>query len=128
MQGLMMDYQLNVPAIMQRAERLVGQLVKMFVNSGADNKRRDSQDARKFIEEEIREHEAKLVASENQLRDFKLKNFGVTRHGRVVFYDYDEICPLTECNFRRIPEPRDEAEEMAGTPWYTRPERSNFEP
>jgi polysaccharide chain length determinant protein (PEP-CTERM system associated) len=62
----------------QRAERLVGQLVKMFVNSGADNKRRDSQDARKFIEEEIREHEAKLVASENQLRDFKLKNFGVT--------------------------------------------------
>ena len=62
----------------QRAERLVGQLVKMFVNSGADNKRKDSQDARKFIEEEIREHEAKLVASENQLRDFKLKNFGVT--------------------------------------------------
>ena len=62
----------------QRAERLVGQLVKMFVNSGADNKRRDSQEARKFIEEEIREHETKLVASENQLRDFKLKNFGVT--------------------------------------------------
>ena len=61
-----------------RAERLVAQLVKMFVNSGADNKRKDSQDARKFIDEEIREHEAKLVASENQLRDFKLKNFGVT--------------------------------------------------
>lgn len=62
----------------QRAERLVAQLVKMFVNSGSDNKRKDSQEARKFIEEEIREHEAKLVASENQLRDFKLKNFGVT--------------------------------------------------
>ena len=62
----------------QRAERLVAQLVKMFVNSGADNKRRDSQDARKFIDEEIREHEAKLMVSENQLKDFKLKNFGVT--------------------------------------------------
>ena len=62
----------------QRAERLVAQLVKMFVNSGADNKRKDSQDARKFIEVEIREHEAKLVAAENQLKDFKLKNFGVT--------------------------------------------------
>jgi polysaccharide chain length determinant protein (PEP-CTERM system associated) len=62
----------------QRAERLVAQLVKMFVNSGSDNKRKDSQDARKFIDEEIREHEAKLVVSENQLKDFKLKNFGVT--------------------------------------------------
>ncbi|NYY75730.1 hypothetical protein DMI70_01790 [Escherichia coli] len=31
-----------------------------------------------------------------------LKNFGVTRHGRVVFYDYDEICYMTEVNFRDI--------------------------
>jgi isocitrate dehydrogenase kinase/phosphatase len=51
--------------------------------------------------------------------DMLLKNFGVTRHGRVVFYDYDEICPLTECNFRVIPEPRSEAEELASKPWYT---------
>ncbi|TGD74133.1 bifunctional isocitrate dehydrogenase kinase/phosphatase [Mangrovimicrobium sediminis] len=51
--------------------------------------------------------------------DMLLKNFGVTRHGRVVFYDYDEIQPLTECNFREIPKPRTEAEEMASKPWYT---------
>lgn len=51
--------------------------------------------------------------------DMLLKNFGVTRHGRVVFYDYDEIVPLLECNFRMIPEPRTEAEEMASKPWYT---------
>jgi isocitrate dehydrogenase kinase/phosphatase len=51
--------------------------------------------------------------------DMLLKNFGVTRHGRVVFYDYDEIMPLTECNFRRIPEPRTEEEEMSGQPWYS---------
>ncbi len=38
--------------------------------------------------------------------DMLLKNFGVTRHGRVVFYDYDEICFLTEANFRHIPAPR----------------------
>ena len=50
--------------------------------------------------------------------DMLLKNFGVTRHGRVVFYDYDEICLLTDCNFRRIPEPRTEEEEMSATPWY----------
>ena len=47
-----------------------------------------------------------------------LKNFGVTRHGRVVFYDYDEICLLTECNFRTMPEPRTEDEVMAAEPWF----------
>ena len=62
----------------RRAERVLTQLVKMFVSSGASTKRKDSQDARHFIEEEIREHEAKLVASEERLKDFKLKNFGVT--------------------------------------------------
>ena len=51
--------------------------------------------------------------------DMLLKNFGVTRHGRVVFYDYDEIQPLLEVNFRKIPPPRDEYEEMSGRPWYT---------
>lgn len=50
--------------------------------------------------------------------DMLLKNFGVTRHGRVVFYDYDELCPLTDCNFRRIPEAQTEEQEMASTPWY----------
>jgi isocitrate dehydrogenase kinase/phosphatase len=51
--------------------------------------------------------------------DMLLKNFGVTRHKRVVFYDYDEICPLTQCNFRRIPEPQTEEQEMSLRPWYT---------
>ncbi len=51
--------------------------------------------------------------------DMLLKNFGVTRHGRVVFYDYDEICYLTDVNFRAIPEPRTPEEEMASEPWYS---------
>lgn len=51
--------------------------------------------------------------------DMLLKNFGVTRHGRVVFYDYDEICFLTEANFRRIPAPRTPEDEMASEPWYS---------
>ncbi|MEB0078157.1 bifunctional isocitrate dehydrogenase kinase/phosphatase [Pseudomonas sp. CCI3.2] len=51
--------------------------------------------------------------------DMLLKNFGVTRHGRVVFYDYDEICFLTEANFRRIPEPRTPEDEMSSEPWYS---------
>ena len=51
--------------------------------------------------------------------DMLLKNFGVTRHGRVVFYDYDEIVPLTACQFRKIPQARSYMEEMADEPWYT---------
>ena len=50
--------------------------------------------------------------------DVLLKNFGVTRHGRVVFYDYDEICLLTECNFRAMPEPRTDEEALAAEPWF----------
>ncbi len=50
--------------------------------------------------------------------DMLLKNFGVTRHGRVVFYDYDELTFLTECNFRRFPEPQTFEQEMASEPWY----------
>ncbi|UCC55206.1 MAG: bifunctional isocitrate dehydrogenase kinase/phosphatase [Gammaproteobacteria bacterium] len=51
--------------------------------------------------------------------DLLVKNFGVTSYGRVVFYDYDEIQPLTECNFRRIPPPRYPEDEMAAEPWYS---------
>ena len=51
--------------------------------------------------------------------DMMLKNFGVTRHGRVVFYDYDEIVYMTECNFRHIPPARSIEEEMMDTPWYS---------
>ena len=51
--------------------------------------------------------------------DMLLKNFGVTRHGRVVFYDYDESCYLTEVNFRKIPEARYPEDEMSSEPWYS---------
>ena len=51
--------------------------------------------------------------------DMLLKNFGVTRHGRVVFYDYDEISYLTEVNFRNIPEARFPEDEMSAEPWYS---------
>ena len=51
--------------------------------------------------------------------DMLWKNFGVTRNGKVVFYDYDEIEYLTDCNFRKVPEPRNEEEAMSGDVWYT---------
>jgi isocitrate dehydrogenase kinase/phosphatase len=50
--------------------------------------------------------------------DMLLKNFGVTRHGRVIFYDYDELVLLTDCNFRSIPRARGIDEEMSDEPWF----------
>lgn len=51
--------------------------------------------------------------------DMLLKNFGVTTNNKVVFYDYDEVTYLTDCHFRKIPEPMYPEQEMASEPWYT---------
>ncbi len=59
-----------------------------------------------------------LVAANIFPGDMLWKNFGVTRHGKVVFYDYDEIEYLTDCRFRRVPAPRNEEEEMSGEVWW----------
>jgi len=59
-----------------------------------------------------------LVAANIFPGDMLWKNFGVTRHGKVVFYDYDEIEYVTDCHFRRVPAPRNEEDEMSGEIWY----------
>lgn len=50
--------------------------------------------------------------------DLLLKNFGVTRHGRVIFYDYDELCLVTECRFRELPQASSHEDEMSGEAWF----------
>ena len=50
--------------------------------------------------------------------DMLLKNFGVTRHGRVVFYDYDEICHMDEIRIRAVPRAQTPEQEMSAEPWY----------
>ena len=50
--------------------------------------------------------------------DLLLKNFGVTRHGRVIFYDYDELCQVTDCNFRDLPQATNPEDEMRGEAWF----------
>lgn len=50
--------------------------------------------------------------------DLLLKNFGVTRQGRIVFYDYDELGRVTDCEFRDLPPARSGEEELAGEPWF----------
>ena len=51
--------------------------------------------------------------------DLLLKNFGVTRYGRVVFYDYDEIGYVTDYTFRRMPTPSDDDDDMRGNDWFS---------
>ena len=50
--------------------------------------------------------------------DLLLKNFGVTRHGRVVFYDYDELCLVTDCYFRDVPEATHDEDELRPESWF----------
>ncbi len=59
-----------------------------------------------------------LAASDVFPGDLLLKNFGVTSHGRVIFYDYDEVCLVSECVFRDLPQPRYEEEETSAEPWF----------
>jgi len=67
-----------------------------------------------------------LAASNIFPGDLLTKNFGVTRHGRVVFYDYDELCFLTDCDFRKLPEARTPEEEIAAEPWFSVREHDVF--
>lgn len=60
-----------------------------------------------------------LVAANIFPGDMLWKNFGTTRNGKVVFYDYDEIEYITDCHFRRVPEPRNEEDELSGEIWYS---------
>ena len=58
--------------------------------------------------------------------DMLMKNFGVTRWGRVVFYDFDEICPLTQCNFRDVPQTQNALEELSSHSYFDIDENDIF--
>lgn len=60
-----------------------------------------------------------LAASNIFPGDLLTKNFGLTRRGRVVFYDYDELCFLTDCNFRELPQSQTYEEEISAEPWFS---------
>jgi len=59
-----------------------------------------------------------LAASNVFPGDLLLKNFGVTSHGRVIFYDYDELCLVSDCVFRDLPRARNDEEETSAEPWF----------
>lgn len=59
-----------------------------------------------------------LAATNIFAGDLLLKNFGVTRHGRVIFYDYDELCLVTDCRFRALPQATSDEDEMRAESWF----------
>ncbi|HEY6099626.1 MAG TPA: bifunctional isocitrate dehydrogenase kinase/phosphatase [Anaeromyxobacter sp.] len=59
-----------------------------------------------------------LAATNTFPGDMLTKNFGVTRHGRVIFYDYDELTRVTDCVFRDIPAASHPDDETSGEPTF----------
>jgi len=86
--------------------------LNLFIEQASENQIRD-------VIEDYGNAIKQLAAANIFPGDMLFKNFGVTRHGRVVFYDYDEICYMTEVNFRHIPAPRYPEDELASEPWYS---------
>ena len=77
-----------------RARRLVAATVGLFVDSGAGDKKRDSQEARSFIDDQIHTYETKLVDAENRLKEFKVRNFGITGVSNQDYFG--RVSTLTE--------------------------------
>jgi len=99
-------------------------LQEAFDAGGADasNPSLEAARAREQIERGVVEYGnaiKDLVAANIFPGDMLWKNFGITRHGKVVFYDYDEIEYITDCKFRKVPTPRNEEDEMSGEIWYS---------
>jgi isocitrate dehydrogenase kinase/phosphatase len=67
-----------------------------------------------------------LAAADIFTGDMLAKNFGVSRHGRVICYDYDELCLLSECRFRRLPQATSIEDEFAAEPWFHVDEQDVF--
>jgi len=78
----------------ETARRLVEAMVNLFMDSGAGDRKRDSQEAGRFIDDQISDYEAKLSAAENRLKDFKVRNFGLTGVSNQDYFS--RVSSLTE--------------------------------
>jgi polysaccharide chain length determinant protein (PEP-CTERM system associated) len=70
----------------QRAKRVVQSMVSIFVESGLGDKRKDSDTARRFIEDQIKAYEQRLVDAENRLKEYKLRNMSTVGSGAPDYF------------------------------------------
>lgn len=75
----------------ERAKRVVQSLVSIFVESGLGDKRKDTDSARRFIEEQIKSYEQRLDEAENRLKDFKIKNMHLMVGGKDYVSQVGEV-------------------------------------
>lgn len=78
----------------ERAKLVVQNLVSLFVESGLGDKRRDTEGARKFIDEQIKAYEVRLEEAENRVKEFKLRHLGMFDGGGKDYFG--RIAALTE--------------------------------
>lgn len=81
----------------ERAKRVVQSLVSIFVESSLGDKRKDTDSAKKFIDEQILVYQKKLEEAENRLKDFKLKNLSIqSADGKDYFSRIGEVSTALE--------------------------------
>ncbi len=73
------SYRSSQPAT---AKKVVDSLLSIFVESGLGNKRRDTEKAQQFIDEQLREYEKRLQEAERRLKEFQLNNLNTIAGGQ----------------------------------------------
>ncbi len=68
-----------------RAKRVVDSLLSIFVEAGLGGKRRDTEKAQQFLDQQIQEYETKLQEAERRLKEFKIKNLSAIGGRSDVF-------------------------------------------
>jgi polysaccharide chain length determinant protein (PEP-CTERM system associated) len=70
----------------ERARRVVQNFVSMFVESGLGDKRRDSEGAIRFVDDQIKNFEARMAEAEGKMKDFRLANMELLGTGQSGNY------------------------------------------
>lgn len=81
----------------ERAKRVVQSLASIFVESSLGDKRKDTDAAKKFIDDQIQVYQKKLEEAENSLKEFKLKHIALqTAEGKDYFGRIGEVSTALE--------------------------------